>query len=114
MRSRCKCMSVRRTVTTSIYPTQTFENQAVFDLRRLVIGVLGAVLVVGTVAGAVMLTPLSNTARGLTFHSLVVDRASLLTVAPGATASVTLRFRNAGFTAWERGRSGTQVDLAVK
>src|SRR5687768_10975278 len=112
MRSRCGCMSVRRTVTTSIYP-QTFDDQR-FNLRRLAAIALVATLVAGIAGGAIMLTPLSNTARGLTFRSAAVDRASLLTVAPGATASVTLRYRNSGFTTWERGVSGAQVDLAVK
>ena len=113
MRSCCGCVSVRRTVTTSIYPPQTFEDQRT-SLRRLAVYGLVATLVAGLAAGAVMLTPLSNTARGLTFHSLVVDRGSLLTVAPGATASVTLRYRNSGFTTWERGVSGARVELAVK
>src|SRR5688572_29997604 len=61
-----------------------------------------------------MLSPLSDVARGLTFHSSVVDRGALVTLAPGSTESVTLRFRNSGFTSWERGVSGMQVDLAVK
>ncbi|HET9808271.1 MAG TPA: hypothetical protein VFQ66_01150, partial [Candidatus Limnocylindria bacterium] len=106
---------MRRTVTTSMYPTQTFENQGgAFDLRRLAVGVLVATLVAGVAAGAVMVSPLSSNARGLAFHSSVVDRPSLVTLAPGAMTSVTLRFRNSGFTSWERGAAGSQVDLGVK
>jgi hypothetical protein len=95
------------------YTTQTFQRGG-FSVRRFVAGLFVATLVVGVAAGAVMLSPLSNNARGLTFHSSVVDRGSPLTLAPGATASVTLRFRNAGLAPWERGVIGTQVELGVK
>ena len=107
---------MRRTVTTSMYPTQTFENQrgALDHLRRLLTAALVATLVAGVAVGAVMVSPLSNNARGLAFHSSVVDRGSLVTLAPGAMASVTLRFRTSGFTSWERGVPGSQVDLGVK
>src|SRR5688572_29855245 len=99
-----------------MYPTQTFENQrgALDHLRRLVSTALVATLVIAVAAGAVMLSPLSKNARGLAFHSSVVDRGSLVTLAPGAMTSVTLRFRNSGFTSWERGAAGSQVDLGVK
>src|SRR3989337_2264253 len=96
------------------YTTQTFDQPRGFSCLRLSATLVAATLVAGVAAGAVMLSPLSNAARGLTFHSSVVDRGSLMTLAPGSTASVTLRFRNSGFTPWERGGSGTQVDLAVK
>jgi endoglucanase len=106
---------VRRTVTTAMYPTQALVNQrGPLDLRRVAAVMLVAMLFTGVAAGAVALTPLSNIARGLTFHSSVVDRGSLVTLPPGTTASVTLLFRNSGFTAWERGDPGSQVDLAVK
>ena len=99
-----------------MYPTQAFADQrgAVDHLRRLLAAALVATLVAGVAAGAVMLSPLSNNARGLAFHSSVVDRGSLVTLAPGAMASVTLRFRNSGFTSWERGAAGSHVDLGVK
>ncbi|HJW49761.1 MAG TPA: hypothetical protein VJ726_10125, partial [Candidatus Limnocylindria bacterium] len=107
---------MRRTVTTSMYPTQTFEDQrgALDHLRRLAVASLVATLVAGVAAVAVMVSPLSNNARALAFHSSVVDRGSLVTLAPGAITSVTLRFRNSGFTPWERGAAGSQVDLGVK
>ena len=107
---------MRRTVTTSMYPTQTFENPrgALDRLRRPLVAALVATLVAGVAAGAVMVSPLSNNARALAFHSTVVDPGSLVTLAPGAMSSVTLRFRNSGFTAWERGVVGSQVDLGVK
>src|SRR5687767_2909083 len=98
-----------------MYATQAFENQRdAFDLRRFATLVLVATLITGVAAGAVMLSPLANSARGLIFHSSIVDRASMSTVVPGATTTVTLRFRNAGFASWERGGAGTQVDLGVK
>ncbi|MGH2492974.1 MAG: hypothetical protein ACRDF9_15875, partial [Candidatus Limnocylindria bacterium] len=96
------------------YTTQTFPRQGGFSVLRLLAGVLVVTLVAVGAGGAVMLSPLSNAARGLTFHSSVVDRGSLVTLAPGATASVTLRFRNAGLAPWELGGPGTQVDLGVK
>jgi endoglucanase len=96
------------------YTTQTFDERRGFNIARLLTVVMVATLVVGAAAGAVMLSPLSNNARGLAFHSSVVDRGSLVTLAPGAVTSVTLRFRNSGFTAWERGVAGSQVDLGVK
>jgi len=61
-----------------------------------------------------MLSPLSNSARALTFTARSSDRPWLLTLAPGSVASVTIRFRNAGLTSWERGGAGTQVDLGVR
>jgi hypothetical protein len=95
------------------YTTQTFDQRRGFSFLRFITGVFVVTLVAGVAAGGVMLSPLSNAARGLTFHSSVVDRGSLITLAPDSTASVTLRFRNSGLTAWERG-SDAQVDLGVK
>ena len=95
------------------YTTQTFDERRGFNFLRFITGLFVVTLVAGVAAGGVMLSPLSNAARGLTFHSSVVDRGSLITLAPGSTASVTLRFRNSGLTAWERG-SDAQVDLGVK
>jgi len=99
-----------------MYPTQAFEDQrgALDRLRRLLVTALVATLVAGVAAGGVMLSPLSNNVRGLAFHSSVVDPGSVVTLAPGAMSSVTLRFRNSGFTSWERGAAGSQVDLGVK
>jgi endoglucanase len=96
------------------YTTQTFEQHRGLSLARLMTVVLVATMVAGVAAGAVMLSPLSKNARALTFHSSVVDRGSLVTLAPGSMASVTLRFRNSGFTAWERGVAGAHVALGVK
>src|SRR6267378_3203772 len=97
------------------YTTQTLDqSRGGFNVLRFVAGVFIVTLVVVGAGAAVMLSPLSNSARALTFHSSIVDRPSLLTLAPGSVASVTIRFRNAGLTSWERGGAGTQVDLGVR
>jgi len=96
------------------YGTQTFEQRSGSNVLRFIAALFVITLVVVVAGAAVMLSPLSNGARALTFHSSIVDRGSPLTLVPGATASVTLRFRNAGLTAWERGGTGTQVDLGVE
>ena len=97
------------------YTTQTLDQPGGgFKVLRFIAGVFIVALVVVAAGAAVMLSPFSNSARALTFHSSVVDRPALVTLAPGATTSVTVRFRNAGLMAWERGGAGTQVDLAVK
>jgi hypothetical protein len=96
------------------YTTQTFDHRGGFNVLRLIAGVFVATLVAAVAVGAVMLSPLSNNARALAFHSSVVDRGSLVTLAPGTATSITLRFRNSGLTSWERGVAGSQVDLGVK
>jgi hypothetical protein len=42
-----------------------------------------------------------------------VDQSAYPTIAPGATASVSVRFRNTGSQAWERGVPGRQVNLGI-
>src|SRR4030088_1109491 len=96
------------------YSTQTLAQPGGFSFLRFVAGMIVVMLVVLVAGAAVVLSPLSTNARALTFHSSVVDRGSPVTLAPGTTASVTLRFRNSGLTPWESGVEGTQVDLGVK
>jgi len=98
------------------YTTQTLDQShgGGFNVLRFIAWLFVVTLVVVAAGAAVLLSPLSATVRALTFHSSIVDRGSPLTLAPGTAASVTLRFRNAGLTAWERGGNGTQVDLGVK
>jgi len=47
------------------------------------------------------------------FHSAWVDQSAYPTLAPGAIASVSLRFRNTGAQTWQRGVAGRQVNLGV-
>jgi len=47
------------------------------------------------------------------FHSSWVDQGAYPTLSPGATASVSVRFRNMGTQAWERGVPGRQVNLGI-
>ncbi|HEY9326268.1 MAG TPA: hypothetical protein VIS26_06835, partial [Candidatus Limnocylindria bacterium] len=94
------------------YTTQTFEQpRGAFHWRRVL---TGAFIVTLVSIGAVMFTPISNSARALTFHSSIVGRPSPTTIAPGATAAVTLSFKNTGLTAWEVGSANAQAVLAVK
>jgi len=74
------------------YTTQTFEQpRGAFHWRRVL---TGAFIVTLVSIGAVMFTPISNSARALTFHSSIVGRPSLTTIAPDkeaiATTSVAL------------------------
>ncbi len=47
------------------------------------------------------------------FHSAWVGQDAYPTLAPGATTSYTIRFRNAGTETWQRGVPGKQVNLGV-
>src|SRR3979411_2681988 len=96
------------------YSTQTLSQPGGFSFLRFVAGMMVVMLVVRVAGAPVVFPPLSTNARALTFHSSVVDRGSPVTLAPGTTASGTLRFRNSGLTRWERGVEGTQVNLGVK
>jgi hypothetical protein len=48
-----------------------------------------------------------------TFGSSWVDQSAYPSLAPGATAQVTLHFRNAGTQTWQIGVPGKQVDLGI-
>jgi hypothetical protein len=48
-----------------------------------------------------------------TFHSAFVDESAFPTLAPGATAQLTLRFRNAGTATWQKGVAGSQANLGI-
>ncbi len=59
-----------------------------------------------------LITP-SPAAAGHGWHSAFLGQDPWPTLAPGAMASYTIRFRNAGTQAWQRGVAGRQVNLAV-
>ncbi|HKY50942.1 MAG TPA: hypothetical protein VJP45_06780, partial [Candidatus Limnocylindria bacterium] len=96
------------------YTTQTLTRQGGFSVSRLVVGLLAVTAAAAGAGAVVMLSPLSTGARALALHSSVVDRGPVTTLAPGDTATVTLRFRNSGLVSWERGVAGAQADLAVE
>jgi hypothetical protein len=48
-----------------------------------------------------------------TFRSAWVDQSAYPTLAPGASASVTLHFRNTGSETWQAGVPGKQVNLGI-
>ena len=71
---------------------------------------LGAlVILVATLAAALPAAAVDNSG----FHSAWVGQDSWPTLAPGMTVSYSLRFRNTGTTAWQRGVPGRQVNLGV-
>src|SRR5207247_7740833 len=54
----------------------------------------------------------STPATAFAFHSAFEDQGPSPTLAPGSTASYSVRFRNTGLLPWQRGGSA-QVNLAV-
>lgn len=57
--------------------------------------------------------PQPQASASLDFRSAWVDQSAYPSVAPGATAQVTLHFRNTGTQTWQRGVLGRQVNLGV-
>ncbi len=51
--------------------------------------------------------------RAGTFHASWVDQSPYPVLAPGATQSVTLRFRNSGTSTWLKGVPGAQANLGI-
>ena len=68
--------------------------------------------VVALLIVAVMAYGAPATAAAGDFHSRWVDQAAWPTLAPSATTSYTIRYRNTGTAAWVRG-SAAQANLAV-
>jgi hypothetical protein len=52
-------------------------------------------------------------APSMTFHSAWVDQSAYPVLAPGASASVTLHFKNTGTETWQAGVPGKQVNLGI-
>src|SRR6266702_1247688 len=61
----------------------------------------------------VLFTPVSPSARASLFRGSFVDQGPAPALAPGGSASYTVRFRNTGLAPWQRGVPGMQVNLAV-
>jgi hypothetical protein len=57
--------------------------------------------------------PAQKVLVGDVFHSAWVDQTAYPRLAPGATSSVTVRFRNTGTQTWQLGVQGAQVNLGV-
>ncbi len=72
---------------------------------------LGAlVIAAATLAAAPPAAAVDDTTE---FHSAWVGQDSWPTLAPGMTVSYSIRFRNTGTVAWQRGVAGRQVNLGV-
>lgn len=50
---------------------------------------------------------------GPSFHSAFVDQSAYPTLAAGASAQVSVRFRNSGTATWQRGVAGKQANLGL-
>lgn len=72
-------------------------------------GVLG----VSVIVAASLLGGAGRAAAAGGFHSAWVSQGAYLTLLPGASASYTLTFRNAGTETWQRGVAGRQVNLGI-
>ncbi|MDP9265879.1 MAG: CAP domain-containing protein [Chloroflexota bacterium] len=65
-----------------------------------------------TTAGALAVTaPPPAPVSGGTFHSAFVDQTAYPVLQPGATGSVTVRFKNSGTAGWQRGVPRQQANL---
>jgi glucose/arabinose dehydrogenase len=74
---------------------------------------LGAGVTAIAIAVAALAVPQSASAAIPGFHSAWVSQDPWPTLAPGATAQYTVRFRNAGTESWVRGVPGRQVNLGI-
>jgi len=82
-------------------------------VSKAVVIVLGISAFAVLAIAAILLTPLSPSARASLFHGSFVDQGPAPTLAPGGSTSYTVRFRNTGLAPWQRGVPGMQVNLAV-
>lgn len=72
---------------------------------------LGALVIAAATLAAVLPAGAVDDTTG--FHSAWVGQDSWPTLAPGMTVSYSIRFRNTGTVAWQRGVAGRQVNLGV-
>ena len=78
-------------------------------IRVMTVAITLALLLAGSV---VVLSETSPQSLALAFHAELVDQGPSPTLAPGATATYTIRFRNIGIVPWQRG-TVRQVNLGV-
>src|SRR5712664_3168612 len=82
-------------------------------LKRLVLGTVAVSIAATMTVGLVLVSPYWRWPANA-FHSSFVDQGPSPTLAPGATTSYTMRFRNTGWAPWQRGGGiGMQVNLGV-
>ena len=72
-------------------------------------GVFGALVVVASLLAAGRPAAAAETG----FHSAWVGQSAWPTLAPGATTSYSVQFRNTGTETWQRGVPGKQVNLGI-
>ncbi|HEV8468137.1 MAG TPA: glycoside hydrolase family 5 protein [Candidatus Limnocylindria bacterium] len=77
--------------------------------RILLVMCIGVLATVGLVFVS---SSAPNTAIGFAFHSSFVDQGASPNLAPGTVTTYSVRYRNTGLAAWQRG-GASQVSLAV-
>jgi endoglucanase len=75
-------------------------------------GFTGALVIVVAVLGFVVWSPVRTPVTEFGFHASLVDQGPSPALAPGATATYSMHFRNTGLVAWQRGTE-KQVTLGV-
>jgi len=94
-----------------MYSTQALPRAAGFPVKRLLVVLLMAPLLV---IGSAVWVPLSPNLAALAFHAILAENVPTLTVAPGRTAVSSVHYRNVGLAPWQRGVAGREVTLAVR
>src|SRR2546428_127971 len=94
-----------------IYPMYELSPRRILGAFARVLLLLGILAMLLT--GFVFLSAnVSTPATAFAFHSALEDQGPSPTLAPGATTSYSVRFRNTGLLPWQRGGSA-QVNLGV-
>src|SRR5438132_1280778 len=94
-----------------MYSTQALPRAAGFPVKRLLVVLLMAPLLV---IGSAVWVPLSPNLAALAFHAILAENVPTLTVAPGRTAVTSVHYRNVGLAPCDVGRADREVTLAVR
>src|SRR2546423_14600264 len=82
-------------------------------MRRALATFLGVAAIAGLVASLALVAPLPPEMRASLFRAALVDQPSPPALAPGASGTYTLGFRNVGLAPWRRGVDGMEVRLGI-
>ena len=80
--------------------------------RTLTVTIIVGVLAVAGIA-ALSVVPVPREVRAALVHAAFVEQVPPPVALAGTIAAYTLRYRNVGLAAWQRGVSGSEVDLVV-
>ena len=93
-----------------MYSTETLPRTSGFPVKRLLVVLLMAPLIV---VGAAVWIPVSPELTALAFHAVLAESVPTVTTAPGRTAVATVHYRNVGVAPWQRGVPGREVRLGT-